>query len=250
MTYLGVPRQARVADVCSHGVRGMRSRGWRAFGAVYSAIESAQKPDVTKGRDVVLWRHNEDDYKDHFSTARTWEQIRVRGPEVSWHQLVWFTQGVPRHAFVVWLAFKDRLSTGVRMRQWGITQGCVFCGTRDESRDHLFFACSFSFTIWSTLTASLLGTAVSLDWTTTVRSVQRRNRNKLGVILLRLVFHSTLYHVWKERNSRRHQGSSLSTEAIVSQIDKGIRNRISSLKYRGNHKLEGLFRRWLEAYTH
>ncbi|CAN7126516.1 unnamed protein product [Brassica rapa subsp. narinosa] len=31
-------------------------------------------------------------------------------------------------------------------------------------------------------------------------------------------------------------------------IGKLVKNRISSLKYRGNHKLEGLFRRWFEVY--
>ena len=63
----------------------MRSRGRRVFGDVYTAIQNAQKPDTKKGRDVILWRHNEEDYKDHFSTVRTWDQIRDRGAEVSWH---------------------------------------------------------------------------------------------------------------------------------------------------------------------
>lgn len=75
LSYLGIPRQARVTEVCTNEVWAMRSRVRRVFGAVYSAIENAQKPDATKGRDVVLRRHNEEDYKDHFST---WDQIRVR----------------------------------------------------------------------------------------------------------------------------------------------------------------------------
>ncbi|KAH0896992.1 hypothetical protein HID58_046560 [Brassica napus] len=51
-----------------------------------------------------------------------------------------------------------------------------------------------------------------------------------------------------ECNSRRHLGPWVTTEAITRQIDKAIRNRISSLKYTGQHKLEGLFRRWVEVY--
>ncbi|XP_022560180.2 uncharacterized protein LOC111206959 [Brassica napus] len=137
LRYLGIPRQARVAEACPNEAWGMRGQGRRVFGDVYTAIENAQKPDARRGSDVILWRHNEEDFKDHFSAARTWDQIRVRGPEVPWHHLVWFTQGVPRHAFIVWLTFKDRLSTGVRMRQWGIAQGCMLCGEPDESRDHL-----------------------------------------------------------------------------------------------------------------
>ena len=134
------------------------------------------------------------------------------------------------------------------MRQWGIAQGCMLCGEPDESRDHLFFACPYTFTVWSNLTATLLGTAASPDWTTTVTSLLRRNRNKMDAILLRMIFHTTIYLVWKDRNSRRHLGPWVTTEAITRQIDKAIRNRISSLKYTGQHRLEGLFRRWVEVY--
>ncbi|KAG5386537.1 hypothetical protein IGI04_038007 [Brassica rapa subsp. trilocularis] len=184
--YLGIPRQARVAEVCPNEVCGMRSRGRRVFGDVYTAIQNAQKPDTKKGRDVILWRHNEEDYKDHFSTVRTWDQIRDRGAE-------------------------DRLSIRVRMRQWGITQGCMLCGEPEESMDNLFFACPFTFTVWSTLTATLLGTTASPDWTITVTSLLRRNRNKMNAILLRMVFHTTIYFIWKERNSRRHLGPWVTT---------------------------------------
>lgn len=181
----------------------MRSRGRRVFGAVYNAIENASQPDESMGRDVMLWRHEEGTFKYHFSAARIWDHIRVKGHEVSWQRLVWFAQGVPRHAFIVWLAFKDRLSTGVLMWQWGIPQGCMFCGEKEESRDHLFFPCPITFTIWTTLTVKLLGTSA---WRTIITSLLRRNRHKLDAILLRQIFHTTIYHVWRERNWRRHQG--------------------------------------------
>ncbi|KAH0929096.1 LOW QUALITY PROTEIN: hypothetical protein HID58_014823, partial [Brassica napus] len=74
---------------------------------------SAQRPDANLGMDVILWRHKEDEYKDHFPIVRTWEQIRARGQELPWYQLLWYLQGVPRHAFIVWLAFKDRLAREV-----------------------------------------------------------------------------------------------------------------------------------------
>lgn len=248
-TYLGIPRQALVSDACSEEGWKLRSRGRRVFGAVYEEIEGAEKPIPGAGQDVPLSKHDADDYKDHFSTSRTWDQIRVRGQEVSWCNLVWFPQRIPRQAFIVWLAFKDRLSTGVRMRQWGITQACVLCGERDESRDHLFFACPFTFTIWSTLTANLLGSTASPDWSITVTSLRRKRRNKLDEILLKMVFHNTVSTTWQERNSRRHQGAWLTTDTLIRRIDKAIRNRICSLKYTGTHKLEGLLRRWFEVYT-
>lgn len=46
------------------------------------------------------------------------------------------------NAFITWLAVINRLSTGDRMKAWGITHDCGLCGERerDEIRDHFFFA--------------------------------------------------------------------------------------------------------------
>ena len=121
--YLGIPRQALVSDACRQGDWVMRPRGRRVYEALYTKIENSQKPESNGGRDVPLWKHDEENYKALFSTRRTWDQIRIQAPEVDWHSIVWFLQGVPRQAFIVWLTMKDRFSTGVRMRNWGITQG-------------------------------------------------------------------------------------------------------------------------------
>ncbi|XP_013624097.1 PREDICTED: uncharacterized protein LOC106330089 [Brassica oleracea var. oleracea] len=88
ITYLGIPRQALVSDVCIDGEWRLRSRGRRVFGSVYEEIENAGKPVGGTGRDIILWRHNDNEYKDHFSTLRTWDQIRVREPAVPWCNLV------------------------------------------------------------------------------------------------------------------------------------------------------------------
>ncbi|KAF3590261.1 hypothetical protein DY000_02022190 [Brassica cretica] len=134
--YLGISRQALVSEAYENGEWKMRSRGRRVYTNTYDTIESAQRTD-----------------------------IRIRRQEVPWNHLVWYTQGVPRQAFTVWLGFRDSLSTRVRMRSWGITQG--------------------------------------------------------------------FYFIWKERNSRRHQGAWLTTETLIMHIDKSIRNRIVSLEYLG-----------------
>ncbi|KAL0734573.1 hypothetical protein Bca4012_010783 [Brassica carinata] len=58
---------------------------------------------------------------------------------------------------------KNRLSTGDRMRQWGMVQGCELCGERDEKIDHLFFARPYSYT-WNGLARQLVGNCVNPDW--------------------------------------------------------------------------------------
>ena len=128
----------------------------RFFHELYDRICNVQPPHDSLGPDIVLWKHSEDTYKNYFSSSSTWEQVRDKKATVFWSKTVWFTQGVPRFSFIVWLAVKNRLSTGDRMRAWGIQQGCVLCGERDETRDHIFFACPYSFTVWDKLVNRLV----------------------------------------------------------------------------------------------
>nr|VDD29613.1 unnamed protein product [Brassica oleracea] len=147
--------------------------------------------------------------------------------KVPWHCLVWFPQAIPRQSFMVWLTFKERLSTGVRMRDWRIEQGCVYYGERNEDRDHLLFACPHTFTLY------------------TITTLLQSARNRLDTILLRLVFQTSIYVQWKER---RHGSAFVSVDMTTRAIGKLVKNHISSLKYMGNHKPEGLLRRWFEVY--
>lgn len=145
--YLGLPRKASVIDaVNSNGwcVSGKRSRRHQDM---YAKILTQPLPDVNKGDDIVLWKHGEDDFKGQFSSRATWDQLRPRKNKVQWSKQVWFSQGIPRYSFITWLTVLNRLSTEDRMRNWGVIQGCVLCGERDETRDHLFFDCPYSFTV-------------------------------------------------------------------------------------------------------
>lgn len=55
-----------------------------------------------------------------FSVASIWDQIRKHIPEVAWWKLIWFSNAIPRCAFISWLAIRDRLSTKERLATRGI----------------------------------------------------------------------------------------------------------------------------------
>ena len=246
-TYLGVQRHAKVSSAATEEgwrIRGQRSRRYHEL---YESIMATEPPKPEKGEDIVLWRNGEEEFRDYFSAARTWDQIRVKRNKVKWNKVVWFPQGVPRYAFITWLAIKNRLSTGDRMRHWGVVQGCELCGERDETRDHLFFACPYSYTIWESLAQKLVGARINPDWQWTLQRLQRIGVKSLDSCLIRLLFQTTIYHIWRERNARRHQQPRVSTDNMRNLIYKAMKNRISSLKYRYNHKLEGLMKRWFEV---
>lgn len=108
---------------------------------IIDQIKAVPLPNSDAGKDVALWKHFEGDYKPTFSASCTWEKIRETHGKVAWSKIVWFAQGVPRYLFIAWLSIKIRLSTGDRMRAWGDTQSCGFCGEREETHDHLIFVC-------------------------------------------------------------------------------------------------------------
>ena len=217
------------------------------FSGLYRSILAITPPKPENGTDIVLWKNGDDDYLPTFSASRTWDQVRVKRDKVSWSKVVWLPQGVPRYAFILWLAIKNRLSTGDRMRQWGMVQGCVFCGERDETRDHLYFACPYSYTVWEVLARRLVGNGINPDWQWTIARLQRMNDKRLDTILARMLIQSTVYHVWRERNARRHQQPGMSTDQMRRRIDKAMRNRIVSLRYKPDHKYGRLLTRWFEA---
>jgi hypothetical protein len=101
-----------------------------------------------------------------YSLAETWENLRETKLVVTWWKMVWFSMSIPRHAFLLWLTFRDALVTKQKMCSWGYSGRslCLFCYGKQESREHLFFSCSFSQRIWLQLMADCSFTDVPVDW--------------------------------------------------------------------------------------
>ena len=198
--------------------------------------------------DIVTWKSGEEEFKKSFSAFNTWNMICARYDIVLWSKLIWFKQGVTRYAFITWLAIKDRLSTGTRMRDWGIVQGCLLCGEPEESRDHLFFACPYTYGIWLQVIGSLLRLAPSLDWAEILARILSVAHDIHVSILLRLALQVTVYYVWRERNERRHSQRSRPATQLAKIIEKTIRQRLLSTRYYEKKGLEGLMQRWFLAH--
>ena len=84
--------------------------------------------------DMVLWRGKHDVYKPQFSTRDTWNHVRTTCEKVSWHKGIWFGHATPKFRFCIWLAIRNRLTT----------RDCVLCNQHLETRNHLFFECSYT----------------------------------------------------------------------------------------------------------
>ncbi|XP_048594886.1 uncharacterized protein LOC125577420 [Brassica napus] len=79
--------------------------------------------------DVYVWKPNGDLSNGTFSTSETWSVLHPPGPLVLWHKTVWFSGRVSKHAFLTWVAARDRLGTRDRLLSWGlhVLAVCVLC---------------------------------------------------------------------------------------------------------------------------
>lgn len=118
------------------------------------------------------------------------------------------------------------------MRAWGLQQSCVLCGERDETRDHIFFACPYSFTVWNNLAGRLSGYRTDPDWEITLQFLTNNDLQYLDKILLKLVFQTSIYHIWQERNKRRHHTGYRSVDQLIRLIWLGLLIRQSGTGYR------------------
>ena len=53
-------------------------------------------------------------------SKKTWNQVPWRLSELNWWKLIRFSTGIPRHAFITWLAMRNKLSTWDKLLQWGV----------------------------------------------------------------------------------------------------------------------------------
>lgn len=105
--------------------------------------------------DTYLWKSDQQAPTNRFSAAGTWLALNPPAPPVPWSKSVWFKGRIPKHAFIAWVVSWNRLHTRDRLRSWGlnIPSICLLCSNQDETRDHLFFECTYSLAIWSFFTS-------------------------------------------------------------------------------------------------
>nr|GEV67442.1 hypothetical protein [Tanacetum cinerariifolium] len=110
-------------------------------------------PILSNGvNDKVCWLNNQKEKKE-FSTNQVWIDLRDNAKKVEWHHVVWFSQFQPRHAFILWLALKERLATQDRLARWNNQSNdvCPLCKKDKDSHAHLFFKCEFAKQIYEKL---------------------------------------------------------------------------------------------------
>ncbi|GJZ57652.1 RNA-directed DNA polymerase, eukaryota, reverse transcriptase zinc-binding domain protein [Tanacetum coccineum] len=106
----------------------------------YPILLSFSVPRINDStEDRLVWRTNEGILKP-FSTNQAWKDIRILNGIVQWWKVIWFSQNIPSHAFVSWMAMKNKLVTHDKLAAWypGKVWNCSLCKKTADSHEHLF----------------------------------------------------------------------------------------------------------------
>lgn len=149
---------------------------------------------------------------------------------------------------MTWLAVRNRLTTGDRTKHWDTgASTCVLCSNAEESRSHLFFECEYTGYIWHNLTSLLLNSYFKTARDSLFQLFSNLNATRYKLFLLQYSFQATIYHVWKERNNRKHGRSLKLTATLIQIIDKEVRNKLCAIRKEGDHNYDLGLTKWFTS---
>ncbi|XP_039039775.1 uncharacterized protein LOC120177849 [Hibiscus syriacus] len=167
----------------------------------------------------------------NLNARRIWENMCVKEPKVPWQRLVWFPGRIPKHSIIVWMAILNRLPTRVRLQKMGLNiddVNCLLCGLEAETRDHLFFNCSFAKNLWGSILALCgISHAVS-SWDDVLAwAIHCLKGNSFIVKIFKLAWAGHVYCIWRERNGRLFGNTARSMDVVLKDIKEVIRIRLA-----------------------
>lgn len=185
--------------------------------------------------------------KSGFKSNIVWYDFKESHPRVQWSNLVWFSNTIPKHSFILWLAVRGKLLTQDRMQSWqreGISS-CGFCKKQPDSLNHLFFDCFFSQEIRDFFVRLGVLIPSHYSWNDLVDFASQNWKGKSLVnVINKLVLGSLVYYIWQERNLRIFQDQHRSSGQVIKCIVEVVRLKIMGFKIRRSSRVDATLRLW------
>lgn len=178
--------------------------------------------------DYILW----DNIKARRVTTLTiWDSIRSSGQPVAWCKLVCHKFIPPRFSFFLWLAFQNGMQTMDRLSNFGllVNPTCRLCNAHNETFNHLFFSCPFSFQLLISVLQNCGWKGFSRSWLSITNFIISHPSSFVQYGILYLGFAAIVYHTWKEQNARVHGNSSSPVRIITHSIVQIIKCKLHTI---------------------
>ncbi|XP_071695601.1 uncharacterized protein [Rutidosis leptorrhynchoides] len=214
----------------------------------YPTLQTLVPPVLSNHPDQYGWSYSQGPL-DIFSVHRAWDSLRAHSPKVPWFRVVWFSQCVPRHAFLLWLLMGERLKTQDKLKPWelrdGVVQICSLCKGCPDSHAHLFFNCPFSSTVWLKVQSMLLVPFTSNDWRGLVDMISpQASRNLAQILVSKLCLAATVYTLWQERNVRMFKHVHRTEQQVFEAIVSNTRLKLLTIRFKNSTNVSRMRSMW------
>ncbi|GJZ77850.1 RNA-directed DNA polymerase, eukaryota, reverse transcriptase zinc-binding domain protein [Tanacetum coccineum] len=158
-------------------------------------------------KSLDLWNKTFNDGKEgKFSTNRMWKDVRGMSNKVEWNDIVWLTNYIPRHNFVLWMAIQNKLCTQDKLAKWypNKTYCCSLCKKREIHMITCFLTVIMhAKDVWTRVKEKAKISVSATNWKDMVMeiSIWKCKRSVWGTIR-KLCFGAAVYYLWQERNRR------------------------------------------------
>ncbi|KAL0293102.1 UNVERIFIED_CONTAM: hypothetical protein Sradi_6956800 [Sesamum radiatum] len=243
-TVTDLPLDAHLSEVLMHG-----QWVWPTLtDPDINEIVSHLPPIYTNSPDKVIWRHN----SGQFTVQSAIELIQPRINRVEWHGLLQGRYKIPRHTFILWLAFLEKLSTSDKAWLAHGDNGCVLCnGQSVETHEHLFFKCQYSRRCLNIIQREVRFHWPKEGWQQGITWASKRWRSPhLINAAFRALLAALVYHLWIERNNRKFTDTGSAAESVAKRVIEDIRLRIMSEETSLSLQTRALYRTWKIAWPH
>ncbi|KAJ0871216.1 putative RNA-directed DNA polymerase [Helianthus annuus] len=219
---------------------------------IYPVLIGLTVPQLIQDlEDSTTWKDLDGNNRP-FGSLEVWHNIRTRKQPVTWVNGVWFSQCIPRHSFHLWLVIKNKLKTQDRLAVWEAGSEtnlrlmcCPLCMRDRDSRDHLFFQCSFAQQVWITARSMVNMEGIDGSWHSIMGWLdQNASSKKTEYIVGKLVIAASTYFVWQERNNRLFSNTKANVEVISEKIVGTVRLRLMGFKFKSVAGNQRLLKKW------
>ncbi|KAL0914051.1 hypothetical protein M5K25_017550 [Dendrobium thyrsiflorum] len=169
-------------------------------------ISTLQKPHIT-------WKD-----QPHSKFKDFYNGFFDREMDVEWYQYLWHKKKCLRCSVFTWLAFNGGLKTVDALARRSIAVAdpvCPLCRSDQETLNHIFFDCNYSFSVITRFLPSFHSFYLRPSLFQAFQHVGSLQEAKVVKRGLLLILNAIIYHLWRERNNRRFNSSSLCVVSIA-----------------------------------
>ncbi|KAL4563710.1 hypothetical protein LXL04_027755 [Taraxacum kok-saghyz] len=125
------------------------------------------------------------------------------------------------------------------------TLQCLLCKTVPDSIPHLFCDCQYSREVWTTVCALCNFQTADINLQQIIANqIPRLQSKHIQLDIERLALAATVYFIWRERNSRHHNGGTLPHTKLAMEVFKTLKARLCGIPLKWSSPMEDLCKRW------